>query len=553
MKLTGFLLITVLVIHVFLVLISMNQPFHGDEVAFVECARGVINLGTPIFNAGKFQPNTQCIWHIPTYVYLVTGAIYLFGENIYAIRSISAIFNLFTVFLIYLIAKELLKDNKNKELFSILTVALYALNPLTIQSSVLIDIDAGILNFSVYLFLYFFIKEKNWYYLLPSLVLVFLSKEIGAVILFLSIILTLVITLRWKKIVSTMLLFIFGGGISLFLWAVFAKWNHLIFMTPIRFNFISTGLDKNFNLFSSLWTLKSFVYFATPFFILLFCIFTVIFYKKILKNRASPTDKNIQQAILFNVTAILVIALYVYLGVSSWGFPKYEIIAMPSISIFIAFILAKSNIFEYLKSVCLSKKIVLLVLALIIMAYYFFIIGDPLLPELDSTSQNAEFLLSAGLILKSFILYALIPFLITIITLSLIKLRGREVIALILLIMAAYIYIDLMQTTVDYSTYSKYGDAGVLETVNYLKEKNISAGEVATYINIGTYLNVSGYYEVVHAYGNESDFKNKIINNPDITYLIIFQRDIERIGKNNMGYFSLETKIGTYNIFKRIS
>ncbi len=109
----------------------------------------------------------------------------------------------------------------------------------------------------------------------------------------------------------------------------------------------------------------------------------------------------------------------------------------------------------------------------------------------------------------------------------------------------------MIHATVDYSTYSKYGDYGINDVLHYIKENNISGDKIATYPNIGYYISMSNYYDITYAYNRTQQFKDKVINNKDISYLIMYQRDIDRIGKENMNYFNFEKEIGTYYIYKR--
>ena len=112
------------------------------------------------------------------------------------------------------------------------------------------------------------------------------------------------------------------------------------------------------------------------------------------------------------------------------------------------------------------------------------------------------------------------------------------------------IYINVLHFLVDYSTYYNYGDKGVLETVDYIMENNISSRNVAAYPHIGSYLGIGNYYEITFLYANKSKFKEKIVDNPEVRYIIIYKKDFDRIGEN-MKYFKLEKQIGTYYIYRK--
>ena len=122
--------------------------------------------------------------------------------------------------------------------------------------------------------------------------------------------------------------------------------------------------------------------------------------------------------------------------------------------------------------------------------------------------------------------------------------------SLLFLTIFYYIYLNSLHLVADYSTYAKYGDKNQLEVVEYFKNKGIPTHQIATNVNLGYYLGISNYFEIVLIYDSPDLFKEKVVENKDINYLAIWERDIGRIGEN-MKYFELEKKVGTYYIFKR--
>jgi len=524
----------------------MNQPLIGDEVIFLESAKGILKTGKPIFDHGVLRPNFQGLWHPPLYSYVLSLFMLLFGESIYSLRAVSALFNFFTAILVFLITKEILKKNENKEFWALFATALYSLNPLTIQSSILMDIDGGILNFTIYLFLYFFIKNKRFYYLIPSLVFIFLAKESGPVIIFISLILFYLITSDYKKIFKIAFLFIFSGIIFASLFWIYCNLFNLDFMMPFKHNFGKGTQSINLDTIAgSLWSLKSFVYFAIPFFVLLFFFlficFVIINYKSL--NFLNSTKKNV---LFLGIFSIITIAFFVYYGVTSWGFPKYYITALPAMSIFISYLFSYSN----LKIKTYWKFFVLIILLLI---YFGFFILNPLFPEFDSSVGDTSFLNAGKLVANTFILYAIIPIIISFFVLQ-INSKKRYIknilLVLIFLTFFMFFYLNIINAFADYSTHNKYGDKGVLDVVEYLNKKNIPPSKIATYLHLGYYLGMSEFNDIAMSYYSNEDFKKNIINNEQIEYMVIWIRDIKRIGLN-MGYFKLEKKIGTYYIFKK--
>ena len=466
------------------------------------------------------------------------------------------LFNVLTVILIYLITKEILKENKHRDYWALAAVFLYIFNPLALINSIIVEPDGSLVNFSLTLFLYFFIKKKSYFFLLPALLFVFFSKEVGPIVLFGSLFLFYLITKNYKKIPSLFTLFLSAGVITGIVWFIYTSFAKFDFLAPLKFNF--GAAQKSFglvNILTSFWTLKIFFYFAVPFFILLFLIFTILFYRNAIKNKDFLKNNENKNILFINLFSWVVLLLYFYVGDSSYGFIKYQDIAMPTMSIFITSILSKSNIFQYIKS---KKKILIkssIILILILSIFFIVFVKNPLIPEFDETRTNVNLSEIIKPVLINFSLYVLIPFIFTITFLSvkLKKFKAAFLISLLLLTIFVYSYINIVHMTADYSTHFRYGDIGKKEVLEYLKENNISAKEIITHINLGYYLGLSEYHEVVFTHYRDDPelFRKEYVENEEINYLIIWNRDISKFGEN-IKYFELEKEIGSYYVYKKI-
>ena len=177
-------------------------------------------------------------------------------------------------------------------------------------------------------------------------------------------------------------------------------------------------------------------------------------------------------------------------------------------------------------------------------------IRSPLIPEFDATARNASIREAIFLIWKSFAFYFIIPIIVCLLVFKLAKFKKVWLVSLIFLTFFCYVYINSLHAVVDYSTYYTYGDIGISDILAYFKENNISAGEIATYAHLGSCLEEEEYWEITWKYNDENLFKQDIVNNQEIRYIVIYYRDIDRIGKN-MDYFTLDKKIGTYYIYEK--
>lgn len=545
----------IIALHLLFVIVSIRQPFQGDEVVFPACAKGLLETGRPVFDFSALNPGYNCLWHPPLYINMMAASIDLFGDNNYSIRGVSALFNFLSVFLVFFIVKEIFKDKESKNSIAILAAALYALNPLVIQASISVDIDSGILNFSVLLFMLAFVKSKSFYYLIPALFLVFWAKFAGPILLAGTLFFYHVLRKDWKGLIRTISLFLITGAIFLLSFWIYSRMFDVnLFMTFIH-NFAGrgSGFLSYLGLLKGAWAFKSYFYFAIPFLIILFFILLFFFYKEAVKKRVF--DDSERKLFLFSLYAFIAIAFYTYQMGTSWLFPKYFIASMASLCIFVfGFIFKNSdkNIDSLLTSFRDNRKLILkvFVFSLFLILYFAAIVGNPLVPEFDETKENANVWQAGKLIGISFTLYAIIPFAAALLVFGTSK--KKIVWSLLLLVFLISFYININHLFANYATYSRYGDYGTQEVIDYFKDNNIPAKNVSTYLNFGYYMGLSNYTDISYVFNQPDKFKKYVIDNPDVTYLIIFHRDIKRLG-DNLSYFKLEKQIGSYYVYKKIS
>lgn len=562
---TSMKLSLIIILYIILVLISMKQPFQGDEVLFSVCAENYVNSGKPYLNQSQFSNpiiypeldkeykfssfHSSCLGHPPLYINLLAAFIYLFGESTYSLRMVQAIFGVFNIVLVFLISRNIFKNSEYKYLIPLIATALYALNPLVIQSSIVTDIDGGVLNFFVLLFIYFFISKKNYFYLVPVLALIMWTKFSAPIVLFGVIMIFSLMQRKYKTMGKNFLLFIFAGISFIVTFFIYSHLQDLNFLDPFSNIFSSERVFSNkFSLLPilrSAWSFKTFFYFVNPFLIFLFFIATAKFYSstfvKLKEKRMNDSENSLLFIWLF---ALMTILFYAYLGANAWGFPKYYISAIAPICIFVSPIIM--NLISKIRKI--KKKLMLLYIFLTILI--LFSVKDPLIPEFDQTISNSNIFFALTKVLVSLEFYIIIPFVFTFLFVSW-ALKKRITMALLLLLIFFYLYINVVQALTGYSSYYRYGDTGVLETVRFFKDNNISANRIASYPNIGYYLGMTEYYEITFVYKSHKVFKEKVIDNPKIDYIAIYERDINRIGEKNMKSFELVQRLGSYFIYKK--
>jgi len=541
----------IILIYIIFVLFSARQLYCADEVAFVivaeEIATGQVT-GHFGFGAGKIiEDKSFMLSHPPTYIYLLSLSIFLFGENPYSTRLVSLIFSIGVIILIYLITKRILETRniKEAETWALISSFIYAINPLAIQSSILVDIDGGLLNFFGLLFLYFYISKKSLFYLVPSLFMVFASKMNLMPILFVSLILLNIISSEYKEIWRTIKLFLISGFSFFITFFTYAKTFGLDWNKLFMHNSISEALKLFFNNFlltslRSLWAFKTFFYFTTPFLTFLFIILSIVILKNIFKFKSGYIREN-KDIILLWLYTIMIFGMYFIIGQTAWNFPKYHSVAVPSIIILIIYFMPK-------KIINLKEIIPLLIFTVILLSGYFvFVLGDPIIPEIEGRVITSSVYNVAKLVLVRFFLYAIVPLFLCIGLFERIPKKKVWLVLFFLLIFTS-IYIDIIQAKADYSTTNLYGDKGLKEVLEFMKDKPPS--EILCYHYIGYYLGYLETSELKTLLYNKPELI-KIIQTNNINWVIINKEDLLFLGEETFKDFKIEKQIYNYNILKR--
>ncbi|OGD91428.1 hypothetical protein A3D81_01355 [Candidatus Curtissbacteria bacterium RIFCSPHIGHO2_02_FULL_40_17] len=149
------MIVVILVVSLILRLISINQSLWLDEGINVNVARN-LNVKSLIFDYSLSD------FHPPLFHVLLRGWILLFGSSEIAVRSLSVILAVATIFVIYLIARKLF-ENKT----ALISATLLATSPLHIyysQEARMYMLAAFLASLSVYFFISLFKKDNIWYW-----------------------------------------------------------------------------------------------------------------------------------------------------------------------------------------------------------------------------------------------------------------------------------------------------------------------------------------------------------------------------------------------------
>ncbi len=151
-----------------LILPQLRQPLIYDDVNFAFAAEAVARTGLPLANAGHMsdrwdfsQREQWALWHPPLYIYLLGLQFKLFGVSELSARALGVACGLVTALLVYLIGRALQPGAGRaiaREATGLLGAAFFLLNPLTIQSALILDIDGTILTLLMTLMVYVLLR-----------------------------------------------------------------------------------------------------------------------------------------------------------------------------------------------------------------------------------------------------------------------------------------------------------------------------------------------------------------------------------------------------------
>lgn len=322
------------ILYLFFSFPSWREPVMGDEVNAFLWAKALKDRSIVeyfINNADPFFAN----WHPPTYIYLigVLGNFTSFNEM--AIRSIGIISFLISLALIYMITCELFKKDERKSSAAYLACIIYALNPLAVRGSLLIDPDVilnvAVLAFILALVLYRYDEHSpKKFFLCALLFAATLSiKYSTPLVLIASMFTYQLLSREWKQLLCTVKIVIAGLFLAVIIRFIYCRVNNVDFFGIYRYIAQAPGYiplvrygGKEAWLVLARNICTPIIWCSPPFVIMAF-----IGLWKILKARAD--DNSLMPAPQFAFYALVVSVTYALVGGVTHSFPKYHYACVP--------------------------------------------------------------------------------------------------------------------------------------------------------------------------------------------------------------------------------
>ncbi|MBV9897654.1 MAG: hypothetical protein JO020_26130 [Chloroflexi bacterium] len=174
------------VMYLALVTAQLNRPLMYDDANFALAARAVADTGLPFGNQGWMsergdltQREQWALWHPPLYIYALGAFARVGGWTPPVLRGLGILGGLATLLLTWLLARDLTRGPPpTRDLAGGLAVAVVAVCPLVVQSTLILDIDFSVLLPLSLLFLWLYprLQDRGWFWLTPLFALLLWAK-----------------------------------------------------------------------------------------------------------------------------------------------------------------------------------------------------------------------------------------------------------------------------------------------------------------------------------------------------------------------------------------
>jgi 4-amino-4-deoxy-L-arabinose transferase-like glycosyltransferase len=236
-------------VYLLVVVAQLNRPLMYDDANFALAARAVADTGLPFGNQGWMsergdlsQREQWALWHPPLYIYAEGLLARIGGWTPAALRLVGVVGGLATLLLTWLIASDVTRGPPHvKRLAGGVAVALVALCPLVIQSTLILDIDFSLLLPLSLLLLWLYPRlessRRAWLWLAPLFGVLLWAKMTNPLTLAAVIGTWQVLRGRLQRaVVHVALIFGVGTALAAVAWLLIGTWLHFPLDMPFGVN-----------------------------------------------------------------------------------------------------------------------------------------------------------------------------------------------------------------------------------------------------------------------------------------------------------------------------
>jgi hypothetical protein len=317
---------------------QLGQSYVIDEAEFPFIAKATSQSGLPIYYHGELRPVDVGIFHPPLYVYMLAGWIQVFGSSHEAVRAFGVACALLTAVTGAATVNLLVPRRRN--ITTPLFLGLFLLNPLTVSSALLPDIDGTVGVLAVTLGVHAIVVivtgagDRRWHVALAGATLGFALSTKLTTPLALIPLLGVAFLLSGRSLRRAIAEFAGAVvlGVALFLawWGPLAAATSLDFAYPFRFTYDSlVGKSTATSLldrFAAMRPARITLYWLDPLLLGLTCTAGVF-------AAWRWRDARARAVVLVVVFALGTVALYDVITTPVFRFPKYWIAAVPAATV----------------------------------------------------------------------------------------------------------------------------------------------------------------------------------------------------------------------------
>ncbi|HTY44718.1 MAG TPA: glycosyltransferase family 39 protein [Patescibacteria group bacterium] len=552
---------------------SLRRPFVLDEAEESQIGWKMITMGSRTFApapAGGNMPLSHPLLYTLTQSLLQRA----FGHRELPLRLYGVFHFLLSLGLVLLIVRQLIDtEERLKRWGMFLAAALYLLNPLLLQHSVVINADNNILTTAILLCMYFFVRfEKlqgkaffqSRLQLMWMLALCYWCKEMAPIFLTAGVLAYRL--LRRQKDAFKLDLLLFGlGGVAVFwlTWWLYCRMTGIDVWGFIKYTMVGKSQSAfSYRYLKGIWGVFSWgsrwhIYWVSaPFFAALGAFFLQRLRVFLRKEPLEPID-----AVFLVAAAIWVPFQFFRPNVDMM---KYQYPCYPLFIIVIAWNAVRQirqNASAAAASIFCLRNLLIFAGLCAVLTFHYYMLGDYLLPLWDSLTKHLH---------GHFNLYYYLPVVAVCAIAMTASRRGLRwangIIACTLCILPIHAGLCLNQAKANYDTaeiYLNYGESGLAETIAYLGGRVKPGSTIAVREDLEYHLTkrcgiaIAGNilpYTLFHV--SDRNVMQMIFSRAPIDYLVLDRISTGRMLNNDpfilLGqYFLLERKIGDFYVFRR--
>lgn len=519
-----YLKILVICIFILLVAVQAGKSFMLDEIDFPLVSHAASQTLKPIYYRGEANPAEVGTYHPTFYINSLALFLRIFGYNEASVRFFGAICVLLSAYLLVRILRQLTRKNETAEL---LLLGLYLLNPYTIASATLPDIDSTVLPVLLLLFVYLSIKfllqkrdmsNRSMYILGAVFALVLWSKLTTPLAIPPFLACLAIITSKNYRNGLLFALKVTLLGAAAFVITYFAYCKLLGLSTTYTYHFLLESFTKGTNTqgplvgaYNNLKNLRQFIYWPTIPIAGLLGVSII----SVLVDKARDDKARVRRLLV--VTGLLITFFYIALIAPFGGFFKYPFPAFG--------ILLLSTMFFYERYLRTVK--IRLLYAFVVAAFGFVLEKLVWQDKMFMSGQPFKFLLP--LLVAVVVVYVLMR------RFANNKLSAVLFLSIIFFAIGFQLSISRVQAIAPYPTKYDYGQLGMDQAAAYLRANTSPNEAIWSMKDIGYYVN-NKYYESYEYYFNDSLDSNLIhmLKGGKVRYYVT----TTGIGQDDIDYYS---------------